>query len=66
MNSYGRLLACGGLAILAGLGALAAPAKAQTYPTRSITMIVPFAAGDARCGSSLRQVRRAMHRKPPH
>src|SRR3954451_9932868 len=45
MNSYGSLLACGGLAILAGLGALAAPAKAQTYPTRSITMIVPFAAG---------------------
>lgn len=30
---------------LASLGALVAPAEAQTYPTRSITMIVPFAAG---------------------
>ena len=45
MNSYGRSLAGGCLAILAGLGAFAAPAQAQTYPTRSITMIVPFAAG---------------------
>ena len=45
MNLYGRSLAGGCLAILAGLGALAAPAQAQTYPTRSITMIVPFAAG---------------------
>ena len=45
MNLYGRLLAGGCLAILAGLGAFAAPAQAQTYPTRSITMIVPFAAG---------------------
>jgi tripartite-type tricarboxylate transporter receptor subunit TctC len=32
-------------AALASLCAVAAPAKAQTYPTRSITMIVPFAAG---------------------
>ncbi len=45
MNLYGRSLAGGCLAILAGLGALAAPAQAQTFPTRSITMIVPFAAG---------------------
>lgn len=45
MESYGRSLAGGCLAILAGLSALAAPAQAQTYPTRSITMIVPFAAG---------------------
>jgi tripartite-type tricarboxylate transporter receptor subunit TctC len=45
MKLYGRSLAGGCLAILAGLGALAAPAQAQTYPTRSITMIVPFAAG---------------------
>ena len=45
MKLYGRLLAGGCLAILAGLGAFAAPAQAQTYPTRSITMIVPFAAG---------------------
>jgi tripartite-type tricarboxylate transporter receptor subunit TctC len=42
MKSYGRSLAGGGLAALC---ALAAPAQAQTYPTRSITMIVPFAAG---------------------
>jgi tripartite-type tricarboxylate transporter receptor subunit TctC len=45
MNLSGRSLAGGCLAILAGLGAWAAPAQAQTYPTRSITMIVPFAAG---------------------
>jgi tripartite-type tricarboxylate transporter receptor subunit TctC len=45
MNLHGRSLAGGCLAILAGLGALAASAQAQTYPTRSITMIVPFAAG---------------------
>jgi tripartite-type tricarboxylate transporter receptor subunit TctC len=45
MNLYGRMFAGGGLAALVGLGALAAPAQAQTYPTRAITMIVPFAAG---------------------
>ena len=45
MNCYGRSLAGGCLAALAGLGLLSAPAQAQTYPTRSITMIVPFAAG---------------------
>ncbi|MBA2399122.1 MAG: tripartite tricarboxylate transporter substrate binding protein BugD [Bradyrhizobium sp.] len=45
MKLYGRLLAGGCLAIVAGLVAVAAPAQAQTYPTRSITMIVPFAAG---------------------
>jgi tripartite-type tricarboxylate transporter receptor subunit TctC len=32
-------------AALASLTAFVAPAEAQTYPTRSITMIVPFAAG---------------------
>ncbi|PDT87075.1 hypothetical protein CO669_27250 [Bradyrhizobium sp. Y36] len=32
-------------AALASLGTLVAPAEAQTYPTRGITMIVPFAAG---------------------
>jgi len=32
-------------AALASLSAFIAPAEAQTYPTRSITMIVPFAAG---------------------
>src|SRR5690242_8130236 len=45
MNGYGRSLASGCLAVLAGLALLSAPAKAQTYPTRNITMIVPFAAG---------------------
>src|SRR6476620_3205815 len=40
-----RMLAGGGLAAIVGLGAIAAHAEAQTYPTRSITMIVPFAAG---------------------
>src|SRR5215216_1782712 len=47
MNWYGRSLASGCLAALAGLALLSAqaPAQAQTYPTRSITMIVPFAAG---------------------
>jgi len=45
MNWYGRLLASGGLIALAGVSALPARAQAQAYPTRSITMIVPFAAG---------------------
>jgi len=45
MNLYSRLLAGGGLAALIGFGAFAAPAQTQTYPTRTITMIVPFAAG---------------------
>jgi tripartite-type tricarboxylate transporter receptor subunit TctC len=45
MNLFSRVLATGGLAVLAGLGAIAAPAQAQDYPTRAITMIVPFAAG---------------------
>ena len=45
MNWYGRSLASGCLAALAGLALVSAQAQAQTYPTRSITMIVPFAAG---------------------
>jgi tripartite-type tricarboxylate transporter receptor subunit TctC len=45
MNFYSRMLASGGLAAIASLSAMAAPAQAQAYPTRSITMIVPFAAG---------------------
>lgn len=45
MNLFSRVLATGGLAVLAGAGAVAAPAQAQDYPTRTITMIVPFAAG---------------------
>jgi tripartite-type tricarboxylate transporter receptor subunit TctC len=44
MNMLRRTLATAGLA-LAGLGSLAAVAHAQEYPTRTITMIVPFAAG---------------------
>jgi tripartite-type tricarboxylate transporter receptor subunit TctC len=45
MNSFSRVLATGGLALVAGLGPMAAPVHAQDYPTRAITMIVPFAAG---------------------
>lgn len=45
MNWFSRVLATGGLAVLAGVGAVTAPAKAQDYPTRSITLILPFAAG---------------------
>ena len=43
MNRYGRALAQVTLAAAISLGAVAA--QAQTYPTRNITMIVPFAAG---------------------
>ncbi|CCD94460.1 conserved exported hypothetical protein [Bradyrhizobium sp. ORS 375] len=42
-RSIGWLAAIAG--VVAGLGLSTAPAKAQNYPTRSITMIVPFAAG---------------------
>jgi tripartite-type tricarboxylate transporter receptor subunit TctC len=45
MNFYSRMLASGGLAAIVSLSAIAAHAQAQAYPTRSITMIVPFAAG---------------------
>ena len=45
MNWYGRALAGACIAALSSLGAVVAPAQAQNYPTRSITMIVPFAAG---------------------
>ena len=45
MTSFRRLLAAGSLAAIAGAMALTAPAQAQDYPTRAITMIVPFAAG---------------------
>jgi len=45
MKSYGRSLAGGCFAALVSLCAFVAPIEAQTYPTRSITMIVPFAAG---------------------
>src|ERR1700754_4528819 len=43
MNWYGRVLAQATLAAAVSLGASAA--QAQTYPTRNVTMIVPFAAG---------------------
>jgi tripartite-type tricarboxylate transporter receptor subunit TctC len=39
------MLVAGGLATLASLGALPAHAQTQPYPSRAITMIVPFAAG---------------------
>ncbi|WP_454625788.1 tripartite tricarboxylate transporter substrate binding protein BugD [Bradyrhizobium cenepequi] len=45
MNWYGRPLAGACLALTALLSAVVTPARAQDYPTRSITMIVPFAAG---------------------
>ena len=44
MNLQRRLLAVAAAVAFSGLGAVA-PAGAQTYPARSITMIVPFAAG---------------------
>jgi tripartite-type tricarboxylate transporter receptor subunit TctC len=43
MNFYGRVLAQASLAAAVSLGAVAA--QAQSYPSRNITMIVPFAAG---------------------
>ena len=45
MNLFSRMLATGSLAAFASLSQFAAPAQAQDYPTRAITMIVPFAAG---------------------
>src|SRR3954471_13458228 len=32
-------------ALVAALGAMSGPAHAQTYPTKSITLVVPLAAG---------------------
>src|ERR1700760_833882 len=43
MNLFSRMLAT--VAAFAGLSQFAAAALAQDYPTRAITMIVPFAAG---------------------
>ena len=45
MNFLKRVLATCGMSALAFAGVTAAPAQAQDYPTRNITMIVPFAAG---------------------
>src|SRR3978361_2433785 len=45
MNWAGRSLVSVCISVSAALGAFVAQAQAQAYPTRSITMIVPFAAG---------------------
>jgi tripartite-type tricarboxylate transporter receptor subunit TctC len=45
MTIFDRSVAVCAAALLAGAAAFTAPAQAQTYPTRNITMIVPFAAG---------------------
>ena len=45
MNFLMRMFATCGLSALAAAGVTTAPAQAQDYPTRNITMIVPFAAG---------------------
>ena len=45
MKFLSRMLAGGALAAFAGFSTVAAYAQAETYPTRAITMIVPFAAG---------------------
>jgi tripartite-type tricarboxylate transporter receptor subunit TctC len=45
MNLFSRVLATGALALVAGFGQIAAPVHAREYPTRTITMIVLFAAG---------------------
>ena len=44
MNPFKRMLAIGRMAMVVS-GVLTAPALAQNYPNRPITMIVPFAAG---------------------
>lgn len=45
MNLFKHTLAACGLSAIAATGALVVPAQSQDYPTRNITMIVPFAAG---------------------
>jgi tripartite-type tricarboxylate transporter receptor subunit TctC len=45
MMTFNRRTAITAFGAVAMLGAVAAPAQAQDYPTRPITMIVPFAAG---------------------
>ncbi len=45
MNAFNRMLMTCGLSLLAVSSAVLAPAMAQDYPTRNITVIVPFAAG---------------------
>src|SRR5580704_13271628 len=46
MKSYGRLFALGASLALASI-AVVVPARAQDYPVRPITAIIPFAAGSA-------------------
>ena len=45
MNFLKRMLATGAVSAVAAASVIVAPAQAQDYPTRNITMIVPFAAG---------------------
>jgi tripartite-type tricarboxylate transporter receptor subunit TctC len=45
MNLLKRMLATCGFSALAAVGVATGAAQAQDYPTRNITMIVPFAAG---------------------
>src|SRR3569623_2613700 len=45
MNFMKRMLAPCGLSLVAAAGLTAANAQSDNYPTRNITMIVPFAAG---------------------
>jgi tripartite-type tricarboxylate transporter receptor subunit TctC len=45
MRRFSRWLVVGRLALITGAVALTAPVQAQDYPKRTITMIVPFAAG---------------------
>ncbi|RKP23728.1 tripartite tricarboxylate transporter family receptor-domain-containing protein [Syncephalis pseudoplumigaleata] len=45
MNLLKRMLATCGFSALAAVGVAVGAAQAQDYPTRNITMIVPFAAG---------------------
>ena len=45
MKTFARMFAAGSIAATTALGLIASPAAAQDYPTRNITMIIPFAAG---------------------
>ncbi len=45
MNSFTRMIAVGSIAASMAVGLAVSPAAAQDYPTRNITMIIPFAAG---------------------
>ena len=45
MNLLKRMFVTCGFSALTAAGLAAGPVQAQDYPTRNITMIVPFAAG---------------------